>query len=195
MIIKNTYILVTLLLISCSSNCVKLDLSQDQKDWFKSYSLNDTVTFQSENDTIRNEIFIVKEKTDKYEDCNRFEKGKFIGNECAIFLKPLNFNFNEFCFFTIKFTQKEDTVYKIFLVHDLHARHSNSQRPPENKRVVRSNFKDSLDVIEFRSNYSAKSTGDKVDSFQWSKDYGLISYKLKDGQTFSLKSINNKTSW
>lgn len=189
--------LLALILFSCFfSECDKVNFSQEDRDWMSGYVLGDTLVFKNVNKEQR-DTFVIQYCSTSYSDCNKIEKGdkqyeEGLVSAVSINQSEVDNHYNcGFSFWQTKELQHDsiNPSSKTFNVFDF-----NSKDIYDAKSELNS-FDKQVDFYNknvFGYNFESKIRkgenlcSQKIQSFFWSKKYGLISYKYQSGEEYVL---------
>lgn len=187
---------LALSLKSCFNNadCHQLNLSKEEKSWFRAYRTGEKILFKSNQNRI--DTFLVGKKIDTYTVCNKFELGPNQYNYVSLSLKASNCHGLEkksyICGFSMLFTKEfqtdnEKNCVKNINVFDLYTEELTSLDSVPVEIINSSILGRGYQTYLFKN---GKGTNDinggvaTVQSFNWSKENGLIRYRLATGEVY-----------
>ena len=196
---KCYWLIISLLIFSLSAcfnntDCKQLLVTTKEKSWFRVYQSGEKVLFKSDRNHI--DTFIVGKQIDSYTICNKFELGAYQYNYVSLSLKASNchgMSKQSFqCGFSLSFTKEHQTekdkdCFKKMYVFDLYTDELTSMdsvlKETVNSEVSGRRYQTYLFI-------NGKGTDDinggvaTVQSFNWSKEHGLIRYELATGEVY-----------
>ncbi|MCH2224490.1 MAG: hypothetical protein MK066_06940 [Crocinitomicaceae bacterium] len=186
---RSTILFVCLLILfGCdfSIDCEKISLTKADRIWHTCYSLGDEIVFLSDSsnyDTLQ----VVNKKDDTYTECRRFATSKYQFNESLVELIPLNCDFLDFCNVSLISTQTESKIPKRqFHVFGLIGDHEEDNLNSINEDIFIPYLNAEIETEMFSTETGAADFRDNVQSFNWSREYGLVSYVKRNGEIFKL---------
>lgn len=181
------------LLSSCFfSDCKKLYLSNEEKEWFEYYEVGDSLFFKEHNDEFTDTV-IVTEKGVDFTACNKIELGEYQFQNawlsgCLVENGKIN---NDLRAFHVEYTKEQQAnipavaCYKSFTSFNLRlSRFTDLKKYPKEFVYI---FSEKHEVESHKFDFDIMSNkGGKIISFNWSKNFGLVKYKKKDGKIYTL---------
>lgn len=188
----NYYIILFLSVIfSCENKniCKKKSLIKSDKAWFDTYTEGDTIVFKSNKNL---DTFIVVTAGTFYSDCNRFEFGEVQYNQGIVSMRQFKDGKLRMLGDKIQLEFSNQTKLensklsnKNFLVFDLKVELIDLKEIKRDTIIFK---KTKESVYRFSSNdkFSKDFDGSsfEIKSFHWSKEFGLLRYETKEGETF-----------
>lgn len=188
-------ILILLILILNSCNCVETHLTEEEKEWFSAYEKGQEIIFKSNRGNIDTIEVTEKMETHGNKDCNWLEIGRIQEHIMRIKFKPKVCHNYSYCDGEIYISKdnEDKKAFPFFRIFGL-------EYVPDMKKMKLKEEKIKLEitnkfyslVCHFEDGINANGYGmDSPKSFYWDKKEGLIKYELKDGEIFELiKKIN-----
>lgn len=184
---------IILVLQSCVfSDCKRVELTHDEKEWFNAYRTDDTLLFRSNLGKI--DTLVVKSMSDSYTACNKFELGDYQYNEAGMVLQSSNSHGlgsgHSKIFMNFTKSLQYDTLEpcdKYFKVFDLFSERIGAMDSIPSDTLQISGLSNHLVTYLFKPGVYASDgdSGDqKIVSFNWSKEYGLVRYTIFTGEVY-----------
>jgi hypothetical protein len=178
-------LLIALTFESCIfSDCEKLDLVNEDIEWFEPYEINQKLFFKNQFNDI--DSMIVYDKSLKYTQCNKFELSEYQYQKAYLRINDLNeSNLARNNKIQITFTQKEkkDLSLKNFVVYGYYFNIHDLNTELNDTIIDLKHFnKDKVKCYVFESKNSpayGHSTS-KLNKFFWNKEKGLVKYIVND---------------
>lgn len=188
--------IIATVLSSClnSLGCKKVTITEEEKEWLKFATLNDTFLFKSNINSV--DTFVVTFWDDNnFTDCNRFEKGENQYEYNSISMRRINKSRDYpakdsealFIFEKSVNNQSDSTSYKRFTVFDFRTDGfaNFADFPLVNLELSTTKTSYTANLFD-RSGVHGNKDGSPVfiKSFLWSKENGLLKYETASGEVF-----------
>lgn len=182
-------ILLLNLLNSCLfSGCKKVNLTKSEKSWFNAYKLKQIVIFKSNLGNV--DTFFVKQKFLTYTSCSKLERGPSQYEIISINLLNKKNKSNNTVDVNIEFSKSyQDSLsipcIKYFRVYDLTGGYESIEDTLIYKSIIWQNKKYNSLFFKFGSTLTSEYAS-KIESFNWTKELGLLRYTTFKGEVFEL---------
>lgn len=180
-------IILFFILFSCilpPKECEKVDLSPDEKEWFDVYKVGQQILFSNTQGVI--DTLIVKEKMNAYTICYGSDHG-YEQYNFEIFRMRLKHNeLDLLCKLTFERSIFSDTTEKSFQIAGLYGTYDTLEGNLKFERIYLNSKKDSVDTYQMNTDNGRVDADAVIQSFNWSKKFGLVRYVTKENEIFEL---------
>lgn len=187
------FAIVAVSLTSCVfSNCKQILLSKEDNKWFDFYQINDTLIYKCSDALI--DTIIIDEYEHYLSDCNKIESSEYQYEQakCSGSLLRNKRKVKGDKAFIIEFSKylqdSNSSCSKYFTVYNLVVDEFTDHREKFNIRKIKlPNWKDEIETFFVQEGRGNRSRGKgRINSFYWSKEYGLVRYETKKGEVYDL---------
>ena len=203
--------IILILLSSCNwySDCTKVEVSEELKEWSKAYNLDDTIVLKSNFNNY--DSLLVTSIKSKYSPCNKFELGPNVYETLSLKLKSISISTEldtckkqlkkEGSTLILSSRRNYDKEFIGVNTYNLHFANSACERKNSDSIINCDKlvclkipyFKDSIFAYKYDTmnarffyHYINSEYPCAIKSFHWSKEHGLVQYETEEDEIYRL---------